>query len=73
MIKGKVVLWRKLLDESGFPDSGVKKLMEGAVLVGKPTKSELCVRKEVPATTSVDDLLASSPWRNPVVSSHKDS
>ena len=74
MIKGKsVALWRKLLDESGFPDPGVKELMEGADLVGKPTKSRLYARKEVPATTPADDLLASSTWRNPVVSSRKDS
>ena len=47
--------------------------MEGVALVGKPAKSGLYAWKEVPATTSADDLLASLPWRNPVVSSRKDS
>ena len=70
MLKGKsILLWRKLLDDTGFPDKGVKELIEGVVLVGKPSKSELYGWKEVPATASVDDLLASSPWRNVEVAS----
>ena len=68
VLKGKsILLWRKLLDDSGFPDQGVKELIEGVALVGRPTKSELYGWKEV--TTSVEDLLASSPWRNVEVTS----
>ena len=70
VLKGKSILfWRKLLDDAGFPDKGVKELIEGVALVGKPSKSELYGWKEVPATTSVEDLLASSPWRNVEVAS----
>ena len=61
VLKGKsILLWRKLLDDSGFPDQGVKELIEGVALVGRPTKSELYGWKEVPATASVEDLLASA-------------
>ncbi|CAE7837068.1 gpt [Symbiodinium sp. CCMP2592] len=65
VLKGKrILLWRKLLQETGFPDVSVSELMEGVDLVGKPTKSSLFEWKEVPATSSVQDLLDSSVWRN---------
>ncbi|CAE6911825.1 gpt [Symbiodinium sp. CCMP2592] len=65
VLKGKrILLWRKLLQETGFPDVSVGELMEGVDLVGKPTKSPLFEWKEVPATSSVQDLLDSSVWRN---------
>ncbi|CAE7725435.1 unnamed protein product [Symbiodinium sp. CCMP2592] len=65
VLKGKrILLWRKLLQETGFPDVSVSELMEGVDLVGKPTKSPLFEWKEVPATSSVQDLLDSSVWRN---------
>ena len=73
VLKGKsVLLWKKLLDDTGFPDKGVKDLIEGVALVGKPSKSELYGWKEVPATTSVEDLLASTPWKNSEVASRGD-
>ncbi|CAE7202921.1 NAGLU [Symbiodinium sp. CCMP2592] len=37
----RILLWRKLLDETGFPDSLVTSLIEGVDLVGKPSKSPL--------------------------------
>ncbi|CAE7035336.1 gpt [Symbiodinium sp. CCMP2592] len=65
VLRGKcILLWRKLLQETGFPDVSVGELMEGVNLVGKPDKSPLFEWKEVPATSSVQDLLDSSVWRN---------
>ncbi|CAE7297403.1 unnamed protein product [Symbiodinium sp. CCMP2592] len=60
----RILLWRRLLQETGFPDVSVGELMEGVDLVGKPAKLSLFEWKEVPATSSVQDLLDSSVWRN---------
>ena len=40
--------------------------------MGKPSKSALYSWEEIPATSSVEDLLAFSPWRNAEVVSRKD-
>ncbi|CAE7215912.1 gpt [Symbiodinium sp. CCMP2592] len=68
VLKGKnILLWKKLLEETGFPDITVAELMEGVPLVGRPSKSSLYGWKEQPATTTLDDLLVSSVWRNPAL------
>ncbi|CAE7311611.1 gpt [Symbiodinium sp. CCMP2592] len=68
VLKGKnILLWKRLLEETGFPDITVAELMEGVPLVGRPSKSSLYGWKEQPATTTLDDLLVSSVWRNPAL------
>ena len=69
VLKGKnILLWRKLLVETGFPDLDAQELMEGVPLIGRPTKSLLYDWKEIPATCTREDLLASSVWRNKMLS-----
>ena len=69
VLKGKnILLWRKLLVETGFPDLDAQELMEGVPLIGRPTKSPLYDWKEIPATCTREDLLASSVWRNKMLS-----
>ena len=59
----RVVLWRKLLEETGFQDMAVSDLIEGVDLVGKPSKSPLYDWKDLPPTCSPDELLSSAEWR----------
>ncbi len=65
VLKGKrILLWKRLLEMTEFPDIEVADLMKGVPLVGVPNKSPLFASKLCPATTTVDLLLKASRWRN---------
>ena len=65
VLKGKkILLWKRLLEMTQFPDIDVVDLMKGVSLVGVPKKSPLFASKLCPATTTVDLLLKASKWRN---------
>lgn len=62
-----LLLWGKLLAETGFKDKGVFDLMCGTPLVGAHSKSEIFGEKIVLAKTSEELLRAASVWRNPTL------
>ena len=66
-----VLLWRKLLEVTAFPDKGVFELMCGTPLAGEHSKSEIFGEKVVIARTSEDLLRLSSIWRNPTLLARK--
>jgi len=60
----KIALWEALLKASKFPDMEIVQVVKrGAELTGEPDSSPLFPYDWKPATTSSDDLLASSVWR----------
>ena len=64
VLEGKrVILWRKLLQETDFPDVSVASLIEGVDLVGKPSKSPLYAWKEVLPTCTPEELVHSAAWK----------
>ena len=64
VLEGKrVILWRKLLQETNFPDVSVASLIEGVDLVGKPSKSPLYAWKEVLPTCTPEELVRSAAWK----------
>ena len=64
VLEGKrVILWRKLLQETDFPDASVASLIEGVDLVGKPSKSPLYAWKEVLPTCTPEELVHSAAWK----------
>ena len=59
-----LVLWRKLLEVTGFADMSVCKYMEeGVSLTGVEDESPLYWRKYVPATMTVEQLNHQALWR----------
>ena len=66
-----VLLWKKLLEVTAFPDKGVFELMCGTPLAGEHSKSEIFGEKVVIARTSEDLLRLSSIWRNPTLLARK--
>ena len=63
VLKGKnILLFKKLLEDTGFEGVSAVDMMAGVHLVGAPDKSPLFESKFVPATTTSDYLLASSTW-----------
>ena len=59
-----ILLWRKLLQETNFPDLSVVDFMEGVPLTGQHEKSPLFQEKAVLAKTSTEYLVESAIWRN---------
>ena len=59
-----ILLWKKLLQETNFPDLGVVDFMHGVPLTGRHSKSPLFGEKVVLAKTTTELLVASSKWRN---------
>ena len=59
-----LLLWARLLEETGFQDMGVWGLMLGTDLTGVPSKSPLYGEKVKLAATSHENLLRAAPWRN---------
>ena len=59
-----ILLWKKLLQETSFPDLSVVDFMEGVRLTGQHEKSPLFQEKAVLAKTSTDYLVESAIWRN---------
>ena len=60
----RIALWETLLKDSKFPDMEIVQVVKkGAELTGEPDSSPLFPHDWKPATTSSDDLLASSVWR----------
>ena len=59
-----LLLWARLLEDTGFPDMGVWDLMLGTDLTGVPTKSPLYGEKVKLAATSHENLIKAAPWRN---------
>ena len=66
-----LLLWRKLLEITAFPDKGAFELMCGTPLAGEHSKSEIFGEKVVIARTSEHLLRLSSIWRNPTLLSRK--
>ena len=62
-----MLLWRKLLEETGYKDKGVFELMCGTPLVGCHSKSEIFGEKIILAKTSEELLRIASLWRNPTL------
>ena len=66
VLKGKkLLLFRKLLAESGCPDLGPSDIMSGLDLVGTASKSPFFDTKLVPATTTPHFLQMSAKWQRP--------
>lgn len=59
-----LLLWRELLQQTGFEDMDVFNLMQGVALTGVPSKSPLFDSKVVLAKTSKEFFVESSAWRN---------
>ena len=66
-----VLLWKKLLEITKFPDRGVFELMCGTPLAGEHSKSEIFGERIVMAKTSEQLLRLSSVWRNPTLLARK--
>ena len=62
-----LLLWKKLLDMTNFPDKNVWDLMLGTDLTGLPTKSPLYPEKVKHAQTSHAELVEAARWRNRVL------
>lgn len=70
VLKGKrLLLFKKLLAESGCPDSDAGDIMAGLDLVGTATKSPFFDTKLVPATTTPQFLKLSARWQRPKLES----
>ena len=66
VLKGKkLLLFRKLLAESGCPDLGPSDIMSGLDLVGTASKSPFFDTKLVPATSTPQFLQMSAKWQRP--------
>ena len=70
VLKGKrLLLFKKLLVESGCPDLDAGDIMAGLDLVGTATKSPFFDTKLVPATTTPQFLKLSARWQRPKLES----